>query len=288
MALFAGPDGVMTGEELTYDYNFDPFSQKNVQVCRCRAPNCRGVLGPRPKDVKVPRSKSEKENLTRTLSKSLKRGLDSLLNTSKTDQSGKDGEAKREAHVLKKRKTARFSKGWVYVDPEMERMRVEEDQIEKGVPDSQPTVTVKEVKEELKTSARDSPFLIPDKTVTRTRSIRKSIASVVKSTKKLERTESIKKGKKDETSEQLLKADSLETSDGMVNDDKSTIKEETITVNSSTIVMGDEGNAPEKEEATLTGSTTSTASKEKKSKRVSEVLRQSTLKFASAISSSAD
>ncbi|EXJ92609.1 histone-lysine N-methyltransferase ASH1L [Capronia epimyces CBS 606.96] len=50
MALFAGDRGIMTGEELTYDYNFDPYSQKNVQVCRCGAWNCRGVLGPRPKE----------------------------------------------------------------------------------------------------------------------------------------------------------------------------------------------------------------------------------------------
>lgn len=49
MALFAGSRGVMTGEELTYDYNFDPFSQKNIQECRCGTESCRGVLGPKPK-----------------------------------------------------------------------------------------------------------------------------------------------------------------------------------------------------------------------------------------------
>ncbi|RMD39476.1 hypothetical protein DV735_g5658, partial [Chaetothyriales sp. CBS 134920] len=47
MALFAGEHGVMTGEELSYDYNFDPYSQKNVQECRCGEENCRGVLGPK-------------------------------------------------------------------------------------------------------------------------------------------------------------------------------------------------------------------------------------------------
>lgn len=50
MALFAGDRDIMTGEELTYDYNFDPFSAKNVQECRCGSSNCRGILGPRPKD----------------------------------------------------------------------------------------------------------------------------------------------------------------------------------------------------------------------------------------------
>ncbi|KAL8710211.1 MAG: hypothetical protein Q9220_005142 [cf. Caloplaca sp. 1 TL-2023] len=52
MALFAGENGIMTGEELTYDYNFDPYSAKNVQQCRCGAPSCRGVLGPKPKEIR--------------------------------------------------------------------------------------------------------------------------------------------------------------------------------------------------------------------------------------------
>lgn len=50
MALFAGERGIMTGDELTYDYNFDPFSQKNVQQCHCRSSKCRGVIGPKPKE----------------------------------------------------------------------------------------------------------------------------------------------------------------------------------------------------------------------------------------------
>lgn len=52
MALFAGDSGIMTGEELTYDYNFNPYSVKNVQECRCGAEACRGVLGPRPKETR--------------------------------------------------------------------------------------------------------------------------------------------------------------------------------------------------------------------------------------------
>lgn len=47
MALFAGDEPIMTGDELTYDYNFDPFSAKNVQKCLCGSANCRGVLGPK-------------------------------------------------------------------------------------------------------------------------------------------------------------------------------------------------------------------------------------------------
>lgn len=59
MALFAGNRGIMTGDELTYDYNFDPYSQKNVQECRCGAVNCRGFLGPRPKEERKQKSPEE-------------------------------------------------------------------------------------------------------------------------------------------------------------------------------------------------------------------------------------
>ena len=52
VALFAGDNGIMTGEELTYDYNFNPYSVKNVQECRCGAEGCRGVLGPKPKEIR--------------------------------------------------------------------------------------------------------------------------------------------------------------------------------------------------------------------------------------------
>lgn len=46
MAVFAGDSGIMTGEELTYDYNFDNFGETR-QPCYCGAHNCRGYLGKR-------------------------------------------------------------------------------------------------------------------------------------------------------------------------------------------------------------------------------------------------
>ncbi|CAK7263686.1 hypothetical protein SEPCBS57363_000696 [Sporothrix epigloea] len=64
IALFAGDRPIMTGEELTYDYNFDPYSAKNVQGCLCGAENCRGVLGPR-KSERVTKGSAEKTTAER-------------------------------------------------------------------------------------------------------------------------------------------------------------------------------------------------------------------------------
>ncbi|KAK3777391.1 hypothetical protein RRG08_032495 [Elysia crispata] len=44
MVLFALRD-IQAGEELSYDYNFDPFNQETQQECRCGSSECRGVIG---------------------------------------------------------------------------------------------------------------------------------------------------------------------------------------------------------------------------------------------------
>ncbi|KAG8356074.1 hypothetical protein FVEN_g6102 [Fusarium venenatum] len=77
MALFAGDKPIMTGDELTYDYNFDPFSAKNVQKCLCGEPNCRGVLGPKPREVKQP--KTDLKNAVKGVVKAGKRKLKELV-----------------------------------------------------------------------------------------------------------------------------------------------------------------------------------------------------------------
>ncbi|OJD16880.1 hypothetical protein AJ78_02977 [Emergomyces pasteurianus Ep9510] len=98
MALFAGENGIMTGEELTYDYNFDPYSQKNVQQCRCGAPTCRGVLGPKPKDSNKARnekqesSKPPKDSKNKPTSKKVagrKRKQEKVLDESSTSRLNK-------------------------------------------------------------------------------------------------------------------------------------------------------------------------------------------------------
>jgi histone-lysine N-methyltransferase ASH1L len=85
MALFAGDGPIMTGEELTYDYNFDPFSAKNVQECRCGSDNCRGVLGPKPKP---PVKESIKEAVKAGV-KAGKRKLKELLGGDDDDESSR-------------------------------------------------------------------------------------------------------------------------------------------------------------------------------------------------------
>ncbi|KAF4991761.1 hypothetical protein FGRMN_7601 [Fusarium graminum] len=77
MALFAGDKPIVTGDELTYDYNFDPFSAKNVQKCLCGEPNCRGVLGPKPREVKQP--KTDLKNAVKGAVKAGKRKLKELI-----------------------------------------------------------------------------------------------------------------------------------------------------------------------------------------------------------------
>ena len=84
VALFAGDRGIMTGEELTYDYNFNPYSVKNVERCRCGASSCRGFLGPRPKDPLTGNKRSAQKTPEKALEKASKKretlGSTSALN----------------------------------------------------------------------------------------------------------------------------------------------------------------------------------------------------------------
>lgn len=84
MALFAGDRPILTGDELTYDYNFDPFSAKNVQKCLCGEHNCRGVLGPRPRDVKPP--KADIKKAVKATVKAGKRKLKELIGDEEQDK----------------------------------------------------------------------------------------------------------------------------------------------------------------------------------------------------------
>jgi [histone H3]-lysine4 N-trimethyltransferase ASH1L len=110
MALFAGDRPIMTGEELTYDYNFDPFSAKNVQECRCGSDNCRGILGPRPKDQKA--VKESVKDTVKSKVKGGKRKLKELLAGDKDESGNARGSKKRkikEAKGVKRAKSVKRS-----------------------------------------------------------------------------------------------------------------------------------------------------------------------------------
>ncbi|KAG6027278.1 hypothetical protein E4U41_000988 [Claviceps citrina] len=96
MALFAGDRPIMTGDELTYDYNFDPFSAKNVQKCLCGEVNCRGVLGPKPRDVKPAKAADLNKTIKATV-KAGKRKLKELLGADEQDGNG-DGDGSGSGH----------------------------------------------------------------------------------------------------------------------------------------------------------------------------------------------
>ena len=126
MALFAGDRGIMTGEELTYDYNFDPYSQKNIQVCRCGSDNCRGVLGPRPKDL--PKEKESKlVGAKRKIADVLEESTN-LLNKKRKTEDDKGRKA--------------LPKGWAYIEPQQKVKKVRtisEEQDDDGEVKDQPS-----------------------------------------------------------------------------------------------------------------------------------------------------
>lgn len=95
MALFAGSRGIMTGEELTYDYNFDPFSSKNIQECRCGTRSCRGVLGPKPKHQ--PR---EEKSMVSALVAGTKRKIQEVFGSGRGSSSAPSSPKKRRVEMV--------------------------------------------------------------------------------------------------------------------------------------------------------------------------------------------
>ena len=113
MGVFAGEDGIATGEELTYDYNFDNFGETR-QVCYCGAPGCRGFLSKRLNASEV--KKAVKEEIER------KRKAAEEAQKHAADEERK-----------KKTKTDRGSswRGWVLVDDPETKERLKQEKREK-------------------------------------------------------------------------------------------------------------------------------------------------------------
>lgn len=98
MALFAGDAGISTGEELTYDYNFNNFNDENTTACACGAEGCRGVLGKKPTEQEIKKAKNQKE---RERLVAVKLEIERVEAEKREKANGK----KRKKHV-----------GWAYVD----------------------------------------------------------------------------------------------------------------------------------------------------------------------------
>ncbi|KAL5117655.1 hypothetical protein ACEQ8H_004403 [Pleosporales sp. CAS-2024a] len=124
MALFAGSRGIMTGEELTYDYNFDPFSQKNIQQCRCGTASCRGVLGPKPKKP------VEDKSLASTIITGTKRKLQTLLGSVRAKS--EDGRASPKKRKLSAVNSVGAKSKLADQELEMERQRADKDAAERS------------------------------------------------------------------------------------------------------------------------------------------------------------
>lgn len=113
---------------LLLTHSDSPYSLKNVQKCLCGAYNCRGVLGPKPADLKKPSSKKEKDDMA----SDLKRVASSASNKRGVSEAKFDDEATAIIpELIKKRKVPKMTKGWVYVDEEMEQKRKEEEALDR-------------------------------------------------------------------------------------------------------------------------------------------------------------
>ena len=113
MGVFAGERGVATGEELTYDYNFDNFGE-SLQKCFCGAPTCRGYLSKR-------LNASEQKKLARLEGERKRKAAEEA-------QRHAEDEERR-----KKTKTERGSnwRGWVAVDDPETKARLKREKAER-------------------------------------------------------------------------------------------------------------------------------------------------------------
>lgn len=151
MGVFAGESGVMTGEELAYDYNFDNFGSTS-QNCYCGAPSCRGSLSKRLNAAEQKlRDKEEKER-KRKAAEEAQRNADAAAKA-KEEKSGKGS----------------GWRGWVSlsdVKEQLKREKAERDEKEKNSSRARrlaarhgegPAPVVEEVKPEPKRKRKSTP-----------------------------------------------------------------------------------------------------------------------------------
>ncbi|KAI6867400.1 SET domain-containing protein [Hortaea werneckii] len=123
MGVFAGEDGVTTGEELSYDYNFDNFGIER-QVCYCGAQGCRGFLSKRLNKEEMKRlvAKEEAEERER-LRKVAEEEKEREKSRKQTGGSGSEEAGKRDR--------GSGWRGWISLDDAETRERLKREKKEK-------------------------------------------------------------------------------------------------------------------------------------------------------------
>ncbi|WEW57536.1 protein lysine methyltransferase [Emydomyces testavorans] len=161
MALFAGDEGIMTGEELTYDYNFDPYSQKNVQECRCGAPTCRGVLGPKLKESMKTKDKEQKSTQTTAATIGSKRKIGNVLDDSSSRLNKKPRVPKSASvkigikETVSKARTT-FKSAKAKADAKTAETEARKPRATRGIPSKKPSSTVIRAKMPTKLASRSA------------------------------------------------------------------------------------------------------------------------------------
>lgn len=84
---------------------YSPYSQKNVQECRCGAPTCRGVLGPKSKDLSKSKDKEPKSTQLTVKDAGPKRKANKILDESTSQLNKKQRVSKSATLILGARKS---------------------------------------------------------------------------------------------------------------------------------------------------------------------------------------
>ncbi|KAI7631245.1 hypothetical protein KC319_g16506, partial [Hortaea werneckii] len=123
MGVFAGEDGVTTGEELSYDYNFDNFGTER-QVCYCGAQGCRGFLSKRLNKEEMKRlvAKEEAEERER---------LRKLAEEEREREKGRKQAGGSGSEEAGKRDRGSGWRGWISLDDAETRERLKREKKEK-------------------------------------------------------------------------------------------------------------------------------------------------------------
>lgn len=142
MGVFAGEGGIMTGEELSYDYNFDNFGDW-AQKCYCGAGNCRGTLSRRLNATELKRQKVVDEARRKVVAEEIRR---------------KEREVERKKEEGKGRGSG--WRGWVAVDDPETKARLKAEKAAKEEAERNSTRAARLAKRRGSVSAIEVPVVV--------------------------------------------------------------------------------------------------------------------------------